>query len=271
VLLQGERGTGKTFLAHYYHRRREGRRPPPPVVLKPRPEKNVPPGLCLPRQAGHNALVTVTLSEFANLETLRDTLFGWAERSWNLAYEAYDGLLGEAHGGTLFLDEIHHLDRSLQASLLGPLNNRRYRPKMAVYEVATFFDLVVATNDPEWRSKLADDFRDRIERIVVEVPAFRSFQRHNAEVLWTFWDCTLRQRCRECGIAYTEEGDWAECRDELRGLLRRHPLPGNWRDLQRLADNLLLALAPDRDGNPSELLWSRGQLDLAIAEAFGNL
>jgi hypothetical protein len=270
VLLQGERGTGKTFLARYYHQRRAARRPAPPGNLKRRPEKNVAPGVWLPRQMGNNAFVTVTLSEFADLDNLRDTLFGWAERSWNLAYEAYDGLLGEAHGGTLFLDEIHHLDRSLQASLLGPLNNRRYRPKMAVYEIATSFDLVVATNDPEWRTRLADDFRDRIERIVLEVPSFRSFQRSGSEVLWTFWDWTIKQRCRECAIEYTEDGDFQECVRELRTLLRRHPLQGNWRDLQRLADNLLLGLASGRDGQPPALRWSREQLELAVSETFGN-
>jgi transcriptional regulator with AAA-type ATPase domain len=271
VLLCGERGTGKTFLARYYHERRQERRPRPPAGLKPRPEKKVPPGVWLPLQAGKNSLVTVTLSEFADLETLRDTLFGWAERSWNLAEEPYDGLLGEAHGGTLFLDEIHHLDRSLQASLLGPLNNRRYRPKMATYELASSFDLVVATNDPGWRSKLADDFRDRIERIVLEVPAFRTFQRQNPDALWSFWDCTLRQRCGDSGITFTEQGEWPECRDELQGLFRRHPLRGNWRDLQRLADNLLLALTADRDGQVPELHWSRRQLELAIEDTFGNL
>ena len=230
----------------------------------------MPPGLWLPRQTSRNQLVAVTLSEYNSLDNLRDTLFGWAERSWNLAYEAYDGLLGEAHGGTLFLDEVHHLDRSLQAALLGPLNNRRYRPKMAVYELATQFDLVVATNDPEWRSRLADDFRDRIERIVLEAPSFRSFQRIGVEVLWSFWDWAVRQRCRECGITYTQEGEWDECGAELRSVFRRHPLTGNWRDLQRLADNLLLVLASGRDGQMPELLWSKDQLEAAINETFGN-
>jgi transcriptional regulator with AAA-type ATPase domain len=238
--------------------------------VRPRPEKNVPPGLWLPRQSAGNQLVAVTLSEYSSLDNLRDTLFGWAERSWNLAYEAYDGLLGEAHNGTLFLDEIHHLDRSLQASLLGPLNNRRYRPKMAIYELATQFDLVVATNDPEWRDRLADDFRDRIERIVLEVPSFRSFQRTGVEVLWSFWEWTVRQRCRECAITYTQEGDWENCGEELRSVLRRHPLPGNWRDLQRLADNLLLVLVSGRDGQVPQLIWSKDQLEVAIYETFGN-
>jgi hypothetical protein len=284
ILLQGERGTGKTFLARYYHQRRQfyrhqrGQAP----GEAPRKEAKEPArkgaaerpagGERYPQRYSYNNFVTVTLSEFADLETLRDTLFGWAKNAWNLAYEAYDGLLGEAHGGTLFLDEIHHLDRGLQAALLGPLNCRRYRPKMATYEIISHFDLVVATNDPQWRVKMADDFRDRVERIVLEVPSFRSFQRVNSEVVWRLWEYTIRRRCAECGIEYTEEdGGRQECAEQLRSVFRRHPLPGNWRDLQRLADNVLLHLTAARDGRPTPLRWDRDQLEHAIAATFADL
>jgi glycosyltransferase involved in cell wall biosynthesis len=40
---------------------------------------------------------------------------------------------------------------------------------MAAYEIISQFDLVVATNDPQWRIKMADDFRDRVERIVLDI------------------------------------------------------------------------------------------------------
>jgi hypothetical protein len=56
----------------------------------------------------------------------------------------------------------------------------------------------------------------------------------------------------------------------LSNLFRLHPLPGNWRDLQRLADNLLLLLTPDRDGNPPPLVWDRNQIELAIDSTFTN-
>jgi DNA-binding NtrC family response regulator len=269
ILLQGERGTGKTFLAHYYHRRRQlyrdlqvepsGQGRKTGRDAKETPRRN---GERFPVKTGEGSFVGVTLSEFADLDTLRDTLFGWAKGSWTGAEKGFDGLLGEAHGGTLFLDEVHHLSRPLQAALLAPLNNRRYRPKMSTDEVVSHFDLVVATNEPEWRSKMADDFRDRIERIVLEVPPFRSFQRHGADNLWRFWNFTLRRRCRECGIEYNQDGPaYQECREELLGLFRRHPLPGNWRDFQRLADNLLLHLTAPREGRPSPLRWDRDKLE----------
>jgi Sigma-54 interaction domain len=230
------------------------------------------PGLRFPdRSLPEHALVTVTLSEFADLDTLRDTLFGWVEGAFTGAKEAFDGLLGEAHGGTLFLDEIHHLERPLQAALLGPLNNRHYRPKMARKEVVSHFDLVVATNDAQWREKLADDFRDRIERIVLDVPSFETLRKLDANLLWKFWDFTLRRRCDACGITYQEEGPgWEACHEQLRALFQHRPLRGNWRDLQRLADNLLLHLTYPRDGQPSPIGWDKEKLNAAIGETFAG-
>jgi hypothetical protein len=281
ILLQGERGTGKTFLAHYYHKRRQFYRSQqaagrpldeaaPLLKGKKAPEKVVE---RFPNKSGDSTFVTVTLSEFGDLDNLRDTLFGWVKGAFTDSIENFDGLLGEAHGGTLFLDEIHHLGRPLQSALLGPLNNKRYRPKMAKFEIISHFDLVVATNDPEWRKKLAEDFRDRIERIVLEVPSFRSFDRRVDEIIWQFWEFTIRRRCQECNLEYAfNENDrgWSDCREELMGLFKRNPLFGNWRDLQRLADNLLLHLTEPRDGRPSQIRWDKDKLEMAIRETFSE-
>ncbi len=118
---------------------------------------------------------------------------------------------------------------------------------------------------------MADDFRDRIERIVLEVPSFRSFQRHGADIIWRFWEFTLRRRCRECGIEYSGEGRaWPECCEQLKGCSDVTRWRGNWRDLQRLADNLLLHLTSSRDGRPSPIRWDRDKLEHAIAETFAE-
>lgn len=274
ILLQGERGTGKTFLARKYHDRREPHRRRDPA--RPRPAKapdRKQGGPFPPVRRGTETFVTVTLSEYVDLHELRDTLFGWAPKSWTGGEEANDGLLGEADGGTLFLDEIHHLDRSLQAALLGPLNNRRYRPKMAGYELQSHFDLVVATNDPQWRARLAEDFRDRIERIVLEVPSFRALQAYpcGQDFLRRFWEHALRGRCHECRVPYPDperDPGYPACRPVLEGLFRSYPFPGNWRDLHRLADNLLLESAAHRDGrSPAAVGWDRRRLERAVRRA----
>lgn len=275
ILLEGERGTGKTSLAEYYHQRRQFYRTATPAPAMPAPAGKAKPRLSVrfPETGVVGQFIKITLAEFADLDTLRDTLFGWAKSSWTGADAAYDGLLGEAHQGTLFLDEIHHLDRKLQPLLLGPLNidtlgSRRYKPKMAIYDVISDFDLVVATNDPAWRDRMIPDLMERCERIVVEVPSFRSFQREQPQTIWQFWDYTLRRRCERCGLEYTEDGDWRACSQRLLDLFTSHPLPGNWRDLQRLADNTLLCLTDARDGRPTALTWSSTLLEDAIRRTF---
>jgi hypothetical protein len=278
ILLEGERGTGKTSLAEFYHQRRrfyrnqqpEGSpRKSPPQRPAPGPRSRV----RFPAASEENQFVKVTLSEYADLDTLRDTLFGWAKGSWTGAEEAYDGLLGEAHRGTLFLDEIHHLDRKLQPLLLGPLNtdslnSRRYKPKMATYEIISDFDLVVATNDPLWRDKMIPDLQERFERIVLQVPSFRSFQQQSPQTIWQFWNHSLRRRCQSCRIAFSEEGEWTACSQKLLELFRTNPLTGNWRDLQRLADNVLLHLSAAREGRPTGLLWSLAGMERAVQRTF---
>jgi transcriptional regulator with AAA-type ATPase domain len=279
ILLEGERGSGKTFLAEYFHQRRQefragnrqSRAHPYPVRPgKPEDGKCYAPA----RSSERDNFVAITLSEFGDVRTLRDTLFGWARGAFNAAEQAYDGLLGQADGGTLFLDEVHRLHRTLQGALLGPLNNGRYRPLMAPYELYSRFDLVVATNDPKWRDALAEDFRDRIERIVLRVPSFRALQRDAPDAIWRFWEHTIQDRCRRCGIEYTREtsegSSWSRCEEVLRMAFHHRPLRGNWRDLQRLADNLLLRLTEHQDGRPQPLRWNLTALETAINQTFAE-
>jgi transcriptional regulator with AAA-type ATPase domain len=286
ILLHGERGSGKTFLARYYHERRQEHRQRQATlelsVVSPQTQRKNRSG----GERGSDAIrdpvksdprrvfVTVTLSEYASVEELRDQLFGWAKGSWNLADKDYDGLLGDAHKGTLFLDEIHHLKQPLQAALLGPLNERTYTHKGSSQQIRSDFDLVVATNAPDWRKELTDDFRDRIERVVIDVPSFEKVRKqpHGREDLWLFWETTFQRRCKECGVRYVELNQDSDCYELLNERLTEQKLPGNWRALYRLADCVLLWLTPKQSpaGQPGSLEWDRKRLAKAIREAFAE-
>ena len=266
ILLVGQRGSGKTFLAQHYHERRQAyRQSIEPDSKREKAEKSM--AVVREPDAPHGEFITVTLSEYDQIQELRDTLFGWAKGAFTDASHKNDGLLGRAHKGTLFLDEIHHFGKPLQAALLGPMNNGRYRPKMATYELISDFDLVVATNEPDWESELAPDFRDRIKRIVLHVPSFNEIRTRNPvnNDLWKFWEVTLRRRCRECRVEY--EAPSPECQAKLESALEHKPLNGNWRDLHRLADQVLLHLVLDRSGRPL-LTWNSEGLAKAIMETF---
>ena len=196
--LQGERGTGKTFLAHYYHRRRqvlsrvparqgsgeaevEGKSKGGPATAKARRRRARRANASRRRRASATSSASRSPST-PTWTTLRDTLFGWVKGRVHRRRSATStACWARRTAAPCSSTRSITWPGPLQAALLGPLNNRRYRPKMSPCEVVSHFDLVVATNDPQWRDKMADDFRDRIERIVLEVPAFRSFQRHGAD------------------------------------------------------------------------------------------
>lgn len=279
IVLHGPRGSGKTFLAQHYHERRqdyltsqgrlsETKHKQSQVASSSRRRQR--PAVGPPLGSPKRQLVPVTLSEYRSVEDLSSTLFGWKAGTFTGADSEVDndGLLGEAHQGTLFLDEIHHLDERLQAALLGAMNTGRYRPGRADYEVKSDFSLVVATNEPQWQKKLLDDFRDRIVRVVLEVPPFKEVRRDGLVDLQTFWEHVLRDRCRECGVDFVAPTE--DCEARLSEILKNKPLDGNWRDLARLADHVLMLMTDERDGRPTPLTWDMKLLEAAIDGVFAD-
>ena len=90
VLIEGETGTGKSFLAeHVIH----------------------------PRSGAKGPLVVTDLSTIPP-PLLAAHLFGARRGAYTGAVEDHAGVFEQAHGGTLFLDEIANLDLELQRQLL---------------------------------------------------------------------------------------------------------------------------------------------------------
>src|SRR5258708_37673246 len=90
VLIEGETGTGKSFLAEHAIHTRSGAKGP---------------------------LVVTDLSTVPTA-LLPAHLFGARRGAYTGAVEDHAGVFEQAHGGTLFLDEIAHLDLDLQPQLL---------------------------------------------------------------------------------------------------------------------------------------------------------
>lgn len=239
LLVLGERGTGKSRLVES-------------VVgkLKQRPVTVVPCG--------------------ALDSSLADSLlFGHEKGAFTGAVGKRAGLLQKSDKGVLFLDEVQDLPPTTQRRLVRFLQDQRgrFRPLGADKEIEVDVELVCASNLSlaALRARLDHDLFDRIGHLIVEIPPLRSCR----EDLEEDWQRVWRELCRDDDLASN-----APITSELRKLLATHSLPGNLRDLQRLA---YLIAAWSRRTEPEEAVataleeWSRHDIGPpASSVAFGQ-
>jgi DNA-binding NtrC family response regulator len=149
VLITGESGTGKGLCARAIHEA---------------------------SARGRQRLVRYQPS-FSNADLVTSDLFGHVKGSFTGAEGARKGLIEEADGGTLFLDEIDALPLETQVSLLGVLQEKRYRPMGASEEKEARFRLLCASNqDLEQCVKngvVRRDFFHRVAHSTIHLPPLR--------------------------------------------------------------------------------------------------
>lgn len=217
VLLIGERGTGKTTLAGQLRARS-------PFQGK-----------------SQDTWPVVVCGQFrVNPQLARSELFGHKKGAFTGAVADRAGLLEASDGDTVFFDEVGDIDRDTQRLLMAALEGRGFSRLGESRVRHSRFRLVCATNRPieELRGSLLDeDFYDRLAMFVLRVPALRECR----EDLPGFWGSVLRGAL---GVADVAPDDWQALGDHptILQALAEHRLPGNLRDLQRLAFHALAAL-----------------------------
>lgn len=238
VLLLGERGTGKTTLANALRAMSRFQR----SDARGRPLTSWPAVVC---------------GQFkSNPQLARGELFGYKKGAFTGADRDHEGLLEQADGDSLFLDEIADLDRDTQRLLMAALEGRPFRRMGDTVERGARFRLICATNRPLERLRgeaLDEDFYDRVSVFVLNVPPLRACR----EDLPTIWRGVWRRIATESALDPQRSGLGEH--GALLDALARHPLPGNLRDLQRLAWHLAAHCAA---GDPP---------DRAVQEALGAL
>jgi DNA-binding NtrC family response regulator len=134
VLIEGDTGTGKSFLAeHVIH----------------------------PRSGAKGPLVVTDLSTIPS-SLLPAHLFGARRGAYTGAVEDHAGVFEQAHGGTLFMDEIANLDVDLQRQLLlvlergqvTRLGDSKPRPAAPKLVAATNQDLAALVRQGRFRADL---------------------------------------------------------------------------------------------------------------------
>ena len=231
MLLTGETGTGKEYLARALHEASERRRQPFVAV--------------------NCAAIPESLIE--------SELFGHLPGSFSGAGpRGKRGLIQEADGGTLFLDEIGDMPLALQARLLRVLAEHEVLPIGATRPVAVSLRVVAATHCDLVAAVRAGRFRDdlyyRLNGAHFQLPPLRE----RADLAW------LVDRMLQAGGAPV-----AALSPAARALLAVHPWPGNLRELRNVLDyarSLCRGGVITPDDLPEALVTTGGCVEAATAE-----
>ena len=215
VLIQGERGTGKSTLAGWIRLHSPYRKP------------------------GLDAHWPAVACGQYNPETMRSELFGYKRGAFTGANSDKDGLLLAAHGDTLFLDEIGDVSRDLQRLLIKAVEEKRFFPLGDDVPKVSDFRLISATNleDDELNRRLDPDFRDRVNALTLRLPPLREIR---DELGW-LWESAYREAAARAGVSRLQAQFAESHHQRVVSRLREHPLPGNMRDLFRVAYRIVAA------------------------------
>lgn len=206
VMLLGETGTGKEFLARVIHHNG-------------------------PRASGPFVGVNCTAIP---KDLFESELFGYERGAFTGASQRKLGLMEKAEGGTLFLDEIGDLDLTMQAKLLRVIQERSFRRLGGTDDLGVDFRLITATNreikKEVERGAFREDLYFRLNVVAFEIPPLR---KRGEDVL---------PLCRRALVRFAHEFGKSvpELDSEACALLERYHYPGNIRELENILERAMI-------------------------------
>lgn len=206
VLIQGESGTGKTYVASTIHDSSQRRNGP---------------------------FIRINCSSIPD-SLFESELFGYASGAFTGATnKGKVGLIELANGGTLFLDEIGEIPLQLQGKLLQVLQEHKFTPVGGVKEKKINIRIITATNQPlEQRIKeqtFREDLFYRLNVVSITMPGLRH-RKTDIETLALFF---LKFYSRHYNINryFTPQ---------IMKVLIDYEWPGNIRELENLIQHLVI-------------------------------
>jgi PAS domain S-box-containing protein len=207
ILILGETGVGKDFLATYIH------------------------GISDRNKKGN--IIKINCGAIPE-HLIESELFGYEEGAFTGAQRGgKKGLFEEAGEGTIFLDEIGDMPYTLQVKLLNALNDRKFY-RIGGNKTINFNARIVAATNADLKTlvdekKFRADLYYRLNVVTLRIPALRERQEDLLPFTQTFLEyynnkhrrnCFFSQECMENFLVYT----W----------------PGNIRELKNIVERLVL-------------------------------
>jgi two-component system, NtrC family, response regulator AtoC len=206
VLIQGESGVGKEVVARAVHETSSRRK---------------------------RAFVKVNCAALPG-ELLESELFGYEKGAFTGAWARKQGKFELAHGGTIFLDEIGEMSSAAQAKMLQVLQDGTFARLGGNREMRVDVRVVSATNRPlsdlVARRGFREDLFFRLNVVGIAIPPLRE-RREEVPSLVSHFLARFSARYGRPGPALGPE---------LRGLLERHPFPGNIRELENMMKRIVV-------------------------------
>ncbi|GAA4016210.1 sigma-54 dependent transcriptional regulator [Actimicrobium antarcticum] len=227
IVLVGETGTGKDWMAHYIHDHSGSRGPFIAVNCPAIPE---------------------TLAEAE--------LFGVDAGAYTGATKSRAGRIESANGGTLYLDEIDSMSLTLQAKLLRVLQDRGIERVGSTVFRQLSFRVIVSTKVPLAKlveeGKFRNDLYYRLSVVELALPVLRSQPERALDLFWRYVDHAARQFNMPPG---------ADVNPRIEAQILAHGWEGNIRELRAAAQRYALGfpvigseMAKHRDGSLKEML-----------------
>ena len=228
VLLTGESGTGKDFVAKIIHYTSERAARP---------------------------FVNITCSALPE-RLLESELFGHEGRAVSDARLQKRGLLESAEGGTLFLDEISEMPPALQAKLLRFLEEQAFKRVGGTQDICVDVRIIAATNrnleEETSNGRFRRDLYERLNVLAIGLPALRA---HTEDIpsLVEYFIAGFNEEFRKRIVGVTPAAY---------AVLERYGWPGNVRELRNVVERATLLCDSPRleatdftaltDSNPAE-------------------
>ena len=207
VLLSGESGTGKGWVARVIHN-------------------------LSPRSGG--PFVEVNCAGLS-ATFLDSELFGHEKGAYTDAKERKVGLFELADHGTIFLDEIGELTPELQPKLLKVLETKKFRRLGGTRELSVDVRLIAATNRDLVREVEAGRFREdlyyRLNVMPLMLPPVRDRSREDRLELITRILTDLKTQLPGCP---------SECTTDVLDRLLSAPWPGNVREMRNVVERSMI-------------------------------